>query len=51
MRLEFKAQAFEDFQYWVQVNPKTAKKVLWLIEETRQNPFGARESPSRSKVN
>lgn len=28
MCLEFKAQAFEDLQYWVQVNPKLAKKTV-----------------------
>lgn len=36
MRLEFKPQAFEDLQYWVQHNPKMAKRLLRLIEETYQ---------------
>lgn len=39
MRLEFKPQAFEDLQYWVQQNPKMAKRLLRLIEETQRNPF------------
>ena len=34
MRLEFKPQAFEDLQFWVQTNPKLAKRLLRLIEET-----------------
>ena len=39
MRLEFKPQAFEDLQYWVARQPRTAKRLLRLIEETRRNPF------------
>jgi Txe/YoeB family toxin of Txe-Axe toxin-antitoxin module len=32
MRLEFKPQAFEDLQFWVQTNPKLARRLLRLIE-------------------
>ncbi len=39
MRLEFKPQAFEDLQHWVQYQPKMAKRLLRLIEETQRNPF------------
>jgi Txe/YoeB family toxin of Txe-Axe toxin-antitoxin module len=39
MRLEFKPQAFEDLQYWVQTQPKLAKRLLRLIEENQRNPF------------
>ena len=35
MRLEFKPQAFEDLQFWVQTNPKLAKRLLRLIEKPR----------------
>ena len=45
MRLEFKAQAFEDLQYWLQTNPKFAKRLLELIEETRRDPFGGKGKP------
>jgi toxin YoeB len=45
MRLEFKPQAFEDLQYWVQINPKLAKRLLRLIEETQRNPFGGTGKP------
>ena len=45
MRLEFKSQAFEDLQYWVQTNPKLAKGLLRLIEETRRDPFGGTGKP------
>ena len=39
MRLEFKPEAFEDLQYWVKTNPRTAKKVLKLIEATQRSPY------------
>jgi toxin YoeB len=45
MRLEFKAQAFEDLRYWVQTNPKLAKRLLRLVEETRRDPFGGTGKP------
>lgn len=49
MRLEFKQQAFEDLQYWVQINPKVAKRLLRLIEETQRNPFGGTGKPEPLK--
>ena len=45
MRLEFKPQAFEDLQFWVQTNPKLAKRLLRLIEETQRDPFGGVGKP------
>ncbi len=45
MRLEFKQQAFDDLQYWVQINPKVARRLLRLIEETRRAPFGGAGKP------
>ena len=45
MRLEFKPQAFEDLQYWVQQNLKLAKRLLRLIEETQRDPFGGTGKP------
>jgi len=39
MRLEFKPQALEDLEYWVSKNPKIAKKLLRLIEQTQKNPY------------
>ena len=35
MRLEFEARAFEDLQYWVRFQPKLAKRILRMIDETR----------------
>ncbi len=39
MRLEFKPQAFEDLRYWVEFQPKLAKRILRMIEETQKDPF------------
>ena len=52
MRLEFRERAFEDLQYWVQMNPKIAKRLLRLIEETKRDPFeGAGKSePLRGEL-
>jgi toxin YoeB len=49
VRLEFKEQAFEDLQYWVQMNPKIAKRLLRLIEETKRNPFTGTGKPEPLK--
>jgi toxin YoeB len=49
VRLEFKPQAFEDLQYWVQMNPKLAKRLLQLIEEIRREPFGGKDKPEPLK--
>ena len=49
MRLEFKPQAFEDLQYWVQYQPQMAKRLLRLIEETQRNPFDGIGKPEPLK--
>jgi toxin YoeB len=49
MRLEFKPQAFEDLQYWVQYQPKIAKRILRMIEESQRDPFGGIGKPEPLK--
>lgn len=49
MRLEFKPQAFEDLQHWVQCQPKMAKRLLRLIEETQRDPFAGIGKPEPLK--
>ena len=49
MRLEFKPQAFEDLQYWVHHQPKLARKILRMIEETTRDPFGGIGKPEPLK--
>ena len=39
MRLEFEPKAFEDLQYWVKNEPRLAKRLLRLIEDTKRDPF------------
>ena len=47
--MEFRERAFEDLQYWVQMNPKVAKRLLRLIEETQRDPFGGAGKPEALK--
>ncbi len=49
MRLEFKPQAFQDLQFWVQNQPKVAKKILRMIQETQRDPFGGIGKPEPLK--
>ena len=49
MRLEFKPQAFEDLQYWVQHQPRLAKRILRIIEETQRQPHGGIGKPEPLK--
>jgi len=49
VRLEFRERAFEDLQYWVQMNPKVAKRLLRLIEEIKRDPFGGAGKPEPLK--
>lgn len=49
MRLEFKSQAFEDLQYWVQYQPKIAKRLLRMIEESQRDPFSGIGKPEPLK--
>ncbi len=49
MRLELKSRAFEDLQYWVQNDPKLAKRLLRLIEESQRDPFGGTGKPEPLK--
>lgn len=49
MRLEFKQRAFEDLQYWVVNQPRTAKRLMKIIEDTKRNPFGGIGKPEPLK--
>ena len=49
MRLEFKPQAFEDLQYWVQHQPKIAKRVMRMLEESLRDPFSGIGKPEPLK--
>lgn len=49
MRLEFNPQAFDDLQYWVQLQPKIAKRILIMIEETLRDPSSGIGKPEPLK--
>lgn len=49
MHLEFEPQAFKDLQYWVQYQPKLARKFMRLIEESLRDPFGGIGKPESLK--
>ena len=39
MKLVFSDEAWEDYQYWVNSDPKTLLRLNDLIEECRRTPF------------
>jgi len=45
MRLVFDEKAFEDLSWWVSHDPKTAKKILALVEDIKRNPFTGKGKP------
>jgi len=49
MRLKFEPQAFADLQYWIKYQPKIAKKMMRLIEESMKDPFGGIGKPEPLK--
>ncbi len=49
MRLEFKPRAFEGLQYWVQHQPKIAKRILRMIEESQRDPLQGIGKPEALK--
>jgi len=49
MHLKFEPQAFADLQYWMQHQPKVAKKMMRLIEESMRDPFGGIGKPEPLK--
>ena len=47
--LEFDPAALEDLTWWVQHDRKKALRILRLIEETQQDPFGGIGKPEPLK--
>lgn len=39
MKLVFSDTAWEDYQYWISVDPKVLQRLNALIEECRRTPF------------
>lgn len=51
MRLEFKTRAFDDLQYWIQQQPRIAKRLTQLIKECQRTPFSGTGKPEPLKGN
>jgi toxin YoeB len=39
MRLIFSKRAWEDYQFWIQTDKPTLKRINLLIQDTVRNPF------------
>jgi toxin YoeB len=39
MKLIFAEQAWEDYQYWLQTDPKITRRIHELLKETMRSPF------------
>jgi len=39
MNIEFTNHAWEEFQYWIDNDPATVKRIKELLKAIRQNPF------------
>ena len=49
MRLVFDGNAFDDLVWWVNNDPKTAKRIVSLIQEVKRDPFRGRGKPEALK--
>jgi toxin YoeB len=39
MNFEFTETAWEEFEYWIETDPKTVEKIKELLKDIRQHPF------------
>ncbi|MFD2258032.1 Txe/YoeB family addiction module toxin [Luteolibacter algae] len=49
MHLEFKAQGYEDMQYWASEKPEKARRIVRLIGEIMRSPHGGIPQPETLK--
>lgn len=49
MKLCFSDEGWDDYQHWVNNDPKTLKRLNQLIEECRRNPFKGTGKPEPLK--
>lgn len=49
MKVEFTEQGWDDFNHWLQNDPKKAERVLDLIKECRRTPFTGTGKPEALK--
>jgi len=48
-KVEFENEALKDLDYWVNTNPRTASKILDLIQEIGRSPFEGKGKPEPLK--
>ncbi len=51
MSIEFTANAWEDFNYWLDNDPDVASKIKVMIKEISRNPFKGIGKPEPLKFN
>lgn len=49
MRLVFERHAFDDLAWWTQTDPKKARRIIELIQETARDPFQGKGKPEPLK--
>ena len=49
MKIMFSDEGWEDYQHWVDNDPKTLKRLNDLIEECRRNSFKGKGKPEPLK--
>lgn len=49
MKIVFSDEGWEDYQHWVENDPKTLERLNGLIEECRRSPFKGRGKPEPLK--
>lgn len=48
-KITFEINAFEQFNYWVNIDKKIFKKILLLLKDTKKNPFTGLGKPEPLK--
>ncbi|WP_017293394.1 Txe/YoeB family addiction module toxin [Geminocystis herdmanii] len=48
-KITFEINAFEQFNYWVNIDKKIFKKILLLLKDTQKNPFTGLGKPEPLK--
>lgn len=49
MRIVFSDDAWEDYQHWIETDPKTLSRLNTLIEECQRHPFTGTGKPEPLK--
>jgi toxin YoeB len=49
MRLVFERNGFDDLAWWTKTDPKKARRIIELIQETARDPFQGKGKPEPLK--